>query len=325
MCVSRILEQWSALELYFANAAQRDRLVSAENIANALKNPFFKMYFLFLDYVLPKFTNFNKLFQSEGSNLHCLSQELVSLYKSLLSTSTYIRSQPLASIDPKSTAHMLPLNGMYMGHTLSSFLSKPEILAQKNEVIGFLEHCQQFYIEAASQIQSRFPINDPVISSLVVLNPDALSSTQCSAIVDIAKKFPNIVPNSDLQKLDDEWRTLSFTEIPIPTGSSSYTVSRFWGLVATLKDGSGSKKFPTVGSLIKSLLSLPHSNADVERIFSQVTLIKTKHRNNLKTSTMDAILMTKGSLPCDCVHYKPDLDMCKAMNSNMYDSDSADD
>ena len=47
-------------------------------------------------------------------------------------------------------------------------------------------------------------------------------------------------------------------------------------------DGSGGLRFPTVGKLTKSLLSIPHSNADVERIFSHVNLIKVKQRNQLK-------------------------------------------
>ena len=50
-------------------------------------------------------------------------------------------------------------------------------------------------------------------------------------------------------------------------------------------------------TIIKSLLALPHSNADVERVFSQVFLIKTKHRNRLKTSTLDALLVTRSGLP----------------------------
>ena len=161
MCVSRIFEQWDALELFFANAALRDRLVAAENVAKALKSPIFKMYFQFLDYVLPKFT---KLFQSEKPNLHCLAQELASLYKSLLScymTSTYIRSQPLASLDLSSRNDMLPLTSMYMGHSVANSLAKPEVLAMSG---GFLEHCQIFYVEAALQIKQRFPLNDPVIS-----------------------------------------------------------------------------------------------------------------------------------------------------------------
>ena len=65
MCISRILEQWNALEAFFVHQAATERLVAAENLASAFKNPISKMYFHFLDCTLPKFTKFNKLFQSE--------------------------------------------------------------------------------------------------------------------------------------------------------------------------------------------------------------------------------------------------------------------
>lgn len=78
MCVSRILEQWDALELFFADAAERERLVAAENVASTLKNPIVKLYFQFLDYVLLVFTKFNRLFQSVYPNLHRLTRELTS-------------------------------------------------------------------------------------------------------------------------------------------------------------------------------------------------------------------------------------------------------
>ena len=66
---------------------------------------------------------------------------------------------------------------------------------------------------------------------------------------------------------------------------------------------------------MKSLLSFPHSNANAEQIFSHVTLIKTKSRNKIKTSTLDALLLTKQSLPFTCVQFQPNASMCKRMGA----------
>ena len=76
MCVTRIIEQWEPLSLYFTHAAQTDRLLATENIAQALHNPIFRMYFEFLGYALPNFTEFNRLYQSEEPNLHRLTSDL---------------------------------------------------------------------------------------------------------------------------------------------------------------------------------------------------------------------------------------------------------
>ena len=53
-------------------------------------------------------------------------------------------------------------------------------------------------------------------------------------------------------------------------------VVSFWSDLGKLTNTSEERRFPTVALLAKSVLSFPHSNVDVERIFSQVALIKTK-------------------------------------------------
>ena len=45
----------------------------------------------------------------------------------------------------------------------------------------------------------------------------------------------------------------------------------------------------------------------------------------MKTKTLDAIILTKRSLPCTCVEFKPDSSMCKCVDLEMYDSDESSD
>jgi hypothetical protein len=94
-----------------------------------------------------------------------------------------------------------------------------------------------------------------------------------------------------LRKIDDEWRELQFTDpndLPGPSITDNHRkdVMMFWGHISRRVDTSGEKRFPTVSKLTTSLLSLPHSNANVERIFSHVANIKTKTRNSMKTRTL---------------------------------------
>ena len=86
----------------------------------------------------------------------------------------------------------------------------------------------------------------------------------------------------------------------------------FVGFVAVITDGCGEIKFPILGYFVKSLLCLPHSNADVERIFSQVTLIKTKKWNRLKTTTLGSLIMNHSGLPTNLVNCRPEICMCSS-------------
>ncbi|KAJ8930686.1 hypothetical protein NQ314_016491, partial [Rhamnusium bicolor] len=63
--VKRILEQWSALQLFFTSKFLDERLLAVEQIHQALHDPFTKLYFMFLNHVLVKITTLNPYFQSE--------------------------------------------------------------------------------------------------------------------------------------------------------------------------------------------------------------------------------------------------------------------
>jgi len=47
--------------------------------------------------------------------------------------------------------------------------------------------------------------------------------------------------------------------------------------------------FPNLESLVKVVFSLPHSNAEIERIFSIVTDVKNKKQNRLSNDNVSTI------------------------------------
>lgn len=66
--------------------------------------------------------------------------------------------------------------------------------------------------------------------------------------------------------------------------------TKFWSEVSQYKDSAGNNPFNEICSFAFQLLSLPWSNADVERLFSQMNLVKTKLRNRIQSDTVNAIL-----------------------------------
>ncbi|KAM8702588.1 hypothetical protein ACLKA7_001924 [Drosophila subpalustris] len=62
------------------------------------------------------------------------------------------------------------------------------------------------------------------------------------------------------------------------------------------KDSGGNTTFAELAKVAIDLLSLPWSNAEVERIFSQVNLVKSKLRNKLHLSTLNSVLYIRYGL-----------------------------
>lgn len=74
--------------------------------------------------------------------------------------------------------------------------------------------------------------------------------------------------------------------------------------------------------LSKRILVLPWSNADVERIFSQMNIVKTKLRNRMGPVLLDSILTIRSGLKRNkmcCVDYKIPEDVLRNIsNSSFY-------
>lgn len=101
--VQRIVEQWDALQLYFTDKQLSEKLISAENIYLQLNDPFTKVYFYFIEWVLPKFTSLNQFFQTENVVLTTLNEKMELVFKEILlcyMKRDYVMKTDLRKINP---------------------------------------------------------------------------------------------------------------------------------------------------------------------------------------------------------------------------------
>ena len=113
-----------------------------------------------------------------------------------------------------------------------------------------------------------------------------------SSLVKLALKFPRLIPENDLDKLEDEWRALLYSRDQLSPLAGKTPVA-FWSELQQVTDGTGEPKFPVLCQLMCALLTLPHSSACVERVFSQVNMVKTKVTNRLNASTVANRLLAR--------------------------------
>ena len=80
-----------------------------------------------------------------------------------------------------------------------------------------------------------------------------------------------------------DWKTVCMGTIPKRS-------HEFWPAVFTYEDAGGTPVFSDLALYVLRVLSLPTSNAVVERVFSIMNSVKTKARNRMLMSLLDAIL-----------------------------------
>ena len=64
-----------------------------------------------------------------------------------------------------------------------------------------------------------------------------------------------------------------------------------------------------IGKTRKTILVIPHGNADTKRLFSLIGLNKTKHRNTLGISTLNSLLTVQFNVPTKSYEFKPNTEL----------------
>jgi hypothetical protein len=98
--------------------------------------------------------------------------------------------------------------------------------------------------------------------------------------------------------------------IHILSSSDNRSLTHFNELFQSVdhKDKNLSSMYPLVSKLYSITVIQPLSTAEVEIIFSQVALIKTSHRANIKTETLSNILNIEYN--CDQIFFNAIIDEC---------------
>ena len=316
--LQRIFEQYEALKLFFRSEAvtTEGKENRAAEIAHRLEQQGTKHMLLFVHFVIKKVDVLNLLFQSEDYQLHRLYQKMAEGYRTLLSLYVLpetLSTVPLHSINPEAAAICKPLKdidlgGRCEGHLLEEPLREGEVKLRSD--------AQAFLQQLCSQIKRRFDMDsNGTVAQLSVLDPViALLPVEDRArprsLVPLMVRFKHLVPEDKRDDLNDEWRELPVVLATAKIESKSpLTPPVFWAEVAGLSNAAGEARFPLLTSFTHDLMSLPHSTAAVERIFSQVNRVKTGQTNRLKVDTTKGRIMAKQAARSNggagCTQFEP--------------------
>ncbi|XP_049268465.1 uncharacterized protein LOC119379780 [Rhipicephalus sanguineus] len=261
--VDRFLEQYDALEAYFASATSADRLLASETIHKRLQGPVNKLFLLFLSFVLPVFNNLNKQMQSDAPQFHKLLRSAEACVRTIMDCylkRSYTQGVEVSKVEFRNPKCFLPMEDVYVSGQATALLSSRECALTAEQSQFFRLRCLDFYVESVDQILKRIPFQESVLRHLELLDPAVCMNGSAASIAPLAQAFPNLVSGKTMQALDTEWRYLRNADIPVSKESSLH---EFWGTVFTQKHCDGSTAFPALTEFVSAVLCLPHSSAAV--------------------------------------------------------------
>jgi len=238
----------------------------------------------------------------------------------------------LADINPCKEDEFIPISQIYLGVKVLQAMNDQNNVFQQNEKEDFFRRCREFLKISAQQISNRFDMQNPVLEKLKALHPkNALSLSYrdtTPTLLNLMKVILRVLSCNDsndmMQKIDDQWRRLPFSTAFLPKDLEKTHVDKFWNEILDNKNAAGKSEFHELATFALDVLCLPHSNADCERIFSRVNLMKTKYRNKLKIETVNGSLLatecmkrSQGENSKGCVTFQPTDKMLQKMTANV--------
>ena len=135
--------------------------------------------------------------------------------------------------------------------------------------------------------------------------------------------------HTDIGILETQWNTLVLvnrTELYPRQMDENIQSSAFWALIYNHKNAGGEQLFQDIAELALRAFSLPFSNAEVERVFSVMGIIKTKSRNKIHINMLDSLLRIRLHLTVKkicCNKFKSNELMLSLFNSKIYVSNAS--
>lgn len=281
--VSRILAQWDTLREVFHKAQTDKNCYTAMVLAEMFKDPTNRCYLSLLEWVLAEAHRVNKSYQAEKQDPTKLFGDLVGLVRSMaakvsLPTSRY----DIFTVNIEEHLDLSP----YFGYQFETAVKGAHLSVENEKDLRL--RARRFIVELFNQLRQRLPENIQQLQKASVLSVDNALKRVQEPITELASQF---LPDKDVSACEAQWRNLHHIKW-CSTGSTE----DFWAEVSSYKDAQGENPFAEISSLAMTVLSLPFSNAGVERCFSDMNVVKSKLRNRLELDTLNAILHVRSGL-----------------------------
>lgn len=185
----------------------------------------------------------------------------------------------------------------------------------------------KYFKTLLEEILIRLPNNIQHFKALQLLSQNLCLNPERAKFLDLP--FINeFIDNQDLYKVEVQYNMLpNVNWLTLYGKDVLFSSYKFWPVVANPKNAGGQLVFGELSQFVLTLLSLPISNATVERVFSIMNATKTKLRNKMGFTLLDSILRVKTYFYANkicCKDFNPSRQMYERFNNSIYNNEDHD-
>lgn len=260
-----------------------------------------KAFCLFLLHAIPIFEKPNVLLQSSEPHIHELKSILLDLFKNLISRfvkpSVVKSCTSLLETDYHNKSNQKCDSDLIIGNAAYKLVEK---LKEEQKRV-FFSSVRKYFETACDYMLHKFPLKNDVLTHSEVVCMQSLSSASFSSVRYFVDRFPSIMVVNERLTVDEEMDILQsqfcafqFEEVPEHIAQEERMDTK-WALVGKMKNSDGSFKYDRLARVMLAILTIPHSNAECERLFSQVKKNRTQFRSSMSDQTLEKVVKVKSS------------------------------
>ena len=310
--VERTLKQYPSLQSYFMSESESQPRFQRLQVLFA--DPMTEVYLLFFQSLMPCFSHANQFLQREEPLIHILQPELLNLLKKILGKfvkvaviSHCLSGGTLVSVDYKAVSNQVTDKDLLIG-----FITKQTVnrLYQEGDITNhqlskFYKAARGFFMCATEYLLKWCPLQDELLASATWLTFEQRLEKNFLSVEYFVHRYPSIFSDIDVDRLSEEffnYQTLSSDAIPKSVKESvnledkdPHRIDVLWGYLKGIKEpGTNDLRFGLLFKVAEVVMTIPHSNAGEERIFSLISKNKTPSRSSLQLDgSLSSLIVVK--------------------------------
>ena len=277
-------------------------------------DPSTEVYLMFLQSVLPSFTHCNQFLQREEPLIHVLQPQLAKLVKNILAKfvqpavlAKCLKEGGLSSVDFKNSKNHVSDEKLVIGfmtkQAINKLLRAGDISVHQHAV--FFRAVKAFFIRATEYLLQWCPLQDELLLHATWLDFEQRLEKSFDSVEYFVLRYPEIFPDMNIDHLNEQfvnYQLLAAEDIPSVVKESigleekdPYPVDVLWGYLRGVKiPGTNCFAFDLLFKVAEVVMTIPHSNAGEERIFSLINKNKTSSRSSLRLDgTLSSLIVVK--------------------------------
>ena len=269
-----------------------------------MNDPMTKAVLLFLKATQPIFDKMNAILQKDEPQIYLLTTHCTSLLTDILvrfvKASAITASKDVFSVKYSDRQNQKDRDVLVIGRECKQYLEEMKTQklmtsAQRND---FYRGVRDYYVQAVDYILARLPIHDTLLSHAQVFDVQKIQDMTFESVCYFVERFPLVMGLSGsenkaeyMDELEQEFLKCQVQKFDV----QDQRVDTVWHNL--------SQKYPKLAKVALGVLSIPHSNAESERVFSAVRRTDTEFHPNMSTKLLESLVTTKTWLKshnCKC-------------------------